>query len=116
QLVKDYVTWGEVDAEILAKLLLRRGRQVGDRPIDDAFVKTHSKYKSIWDLSQALAKGDAKLKDVRELRPVIRLPPPRKGFRRIKLGFNDGGDLGYRGKAINELLQRMLTEEAKDGL
>jgi len=116
QLVKDHVTWGEVDAEVLARLLLKRGRQVGDRPIDDAFVKAHSKYKSIWDLSQALAKGEARLADVAELRPLIRLPPPRKGYRGIKRGFNDGGDLGYRGKAINELLQRMLVEEAKDGL
>ena len=116
QLVKDHVTWGEVEAEVLARLLLKRGRQLGDRPIDDAFVKAHSKFKSIWDLSQALAKGDARIGDVQELRPVIRLPPPRKGFRGIKRGFHDGGDLGYRGTAINELLQRMLVEEAKDGL
>lgn len=114
-LVKDHVTWGEVEAEVLAKLLLKRGRQVGDRPIDDAFVKAHSKYKSIWDLSQAVVKGEAHLAHVRDLRPVIRLPPPRKGFRGIKRGYHDGGDLGYRGKAINELLQRMLAEEAKDG-
>ena len=116
QLVKDHVTWGEVEAEVLARLLLKRGRQLGDRPIDDGFVKTHSKYKSIWDLSQALAKGDALLADVAELRPMIRLPPPRKGFRGIKRGYHDGGDLGYRGPAINELLQRMLVEEAKDGI
>jgi large subunit ribosomal protein L30 len=114
QLVKDYVTWGEVDPEVLALLLLKRGRQVGDRPIDDAFIKDHSKYKSIWDLSQALAKGDARLSEVRELRPVLRLPPPRKGFRGIKRGFHDGGDLGYRGKAINDLLGRMLVEETRD--
>jgi large subunit ribosomal protein L30 len=114
QLVKDYVTWGEVDPEMLARLLLKRGRQVGDRPIDDAFIKDHSKYKSIWDLSQALAKGDARLSEVRELRPVLRLPPPRRGFRGIKRGFHDGGDLGYRGKAINDLLGRMLVEETRD--
>jgi large subunit ribosomal protein L30 len=112
QLVKDHITWGEVDPEVLAKLLLRRGRQVGDQPIDDGFVKAHSKYKSIWDLSQAVAKGDATLSEVQTLRPMLRLPPPRKGFRGIKRGFNDGGDLGYRGKAINDLLLRMLVEEA----
>ncbi len=116
QLVKDHITWGEVEAEVLAKLLLRRGRQVGDKPIDDAFVKAHSKYKSIWDLSQAVAKGEASLKEVRDLRPVLRLPPPRKGYRGIKRGYHDGGDLGYRGKAINELLQRMVAEGSKDGL
>ncbi len=112
QLVKDHVTWGEVEAEILAKLLLRRGRAVGDVPIDDAFVKTHSTFKSIWDLSQAIAMGDATLKDVRDLRPVLRLHPAVKGLRGIKRGFHDGGDLGYRGKAINDLLQRMIFEEA----
>jgi large subunit ribosomal protein L30 len=115
RLVKDHVTWGEIEPEVLAKLLLRRGRQVGDKPIDDAFVKGHSKFKSIWDLSQAIAKGEARLLEVRDLRPVVRLPPPRKGYRGIKRGYNDGGDLGYRGKAINELLQRMIGEEAKDG-
>ena len=116
QLVKDHVTWGEVEAEVLAKMLLKRGRRVGDKPIDDAFVKAHSKYKSIWDLSQAIAKGEASFADVGELRPVLRLPPPRRGYRGIKRGYHDGGDLGYRGKAINELLQRMLVEEEADGL
>ncbi len=115
RLVKDFVTWGEVDAETLAKVLLRRGRAVGDRPIDDAFVKAHSKYKSIWDLSQALVKGEARFKDVTDLRPVLRLHPPVKGLRAVKRGYNDGGDLGYRGQAINDLLERMLFEGgAKD--
>lgn len=115
KIVKDFVTWGEVDAETLAKVLLRRGRAVGDHPIDDAFVKSHSKYKSVWDLSQALAKGEARIKDVKDLRPVLRLHPPVKGLRGIKRGFNDGGDLGYRGPAINKLLERMLFEGgAKD--
>jgi large subunit ribosomal protein L30 len=111
-LVKDYVTWGEVDPEVLAKLLLRRGRAVGDRPIDDAFVKAHSSFKSIWDLSQAIAKGEATLRDVRDLRPLLRLHPPVKGLRAIKRGYHDGGDLGYRGAAINDLLVRMIFEEA----
>lgn len=115
QVVKDFVTWGEVDDQTLAKALLRRGRAVGDKPIDDAFVKAHSKYKSIWDLSQAIAKGEATLRDVRDLRPVLRLHPPVKGLRAIKRGYHDGGDLGYRGAAINELIQRMIFEEgAKD--
>lgn len=113
RVVKDHVTWGEVDAEVLAKLLLRRGRAVGDKPIDDAFVKAHSAFKSIWDLSQAVAKGEASLRDVKELRPVLRLHPPVKGLRGIKRGYHDGGDLGYRGSAINELLVRMLFEEVE---
>lgn len=110
KVVKDFVTWGEVDEQTLAKALLRRGRAVGDKPIDDAFVKAHSPYKSVWDLSQAVAKGEASLRDVKDLRPVLRLHPPVRGLRGVKRGFNDGGDLGYRGAAINELIQRMLFE------
>ncbi len=110
RVVKDFVTWGEIDEQTLAKALLRRGRAVGDKPIDDAFVKAHSKFKSIWELSQAVVKGEATLREVEDLRPVLRLHPPVKGLRAIKHGFNDGGDLGYRGKAINELIERMLFE------
>ncbi len=111
KVVKDFVTWGEIDEQTLAKALLRRGRAVGDHPIDDAFVKAHSKYKSVWDLSQAVAKGEANLRDVRDLRPVLRLHPPVKGLRAVKRGYHDGGDLGYRGNAINDLIQRMIFEE-----
>ena len=110
RVVKDFVTWGEVDDQTLAKALLRRGRAVGDKPIDDAFVKAHSRFKSIWDLSPAVTKGEATLREVKDLRPVLRLHPPVKGLRAIKRGFHDGGDLGYRGTAINELINRMLFE------
>jgi large subunit ribosomal protein L30 len=113
QIAKDFVTWGEIDAEVLAKLLLRRGRAVGDRPIDDAFVKAHSRFTSIWDLAQAIAKGEATLRDVKDLRPVLRLHPPVKGLRGIKRGYRDGGDLGYRGTAVNDLIARMIGEEAR---
>jgi large subunit ribosomal protein L30 len=38
------------------------------------------------------------------------LNPPRKGFGRkgIKVPFNKGGALGYRGEKMNDLIQRML--------
>src|SRR5436189_6104783 len=69
QLVKDYVTWAEVDPEVLAKLLLKRARQVGDRPTDDAFVKSRSDYKTIRDPSQAVVKRHARLAAARDSRP-----------------------------------------------
>jgi large subunit ribosomal protein L30 len=40
---------------------------------------------------------------------VFRLHPPSKGFKgKIKRGYGSGGELGYRGEKINELLRRML--------
>ena len=106
QKVKDFITWGEVTPEIVAKLLLKRGG------LTDAAVKANSRFKSVWDFSQALAKGEATVADVKGLRPVLRLHPPRGGFIAIKRPFMDKGDLGYRGKDINELLDRMIFEEA----
>ena len=106
QKVKDFVTWGEVSPEVVAKLLLKRGG------LTDAAVKGNSRFKSVWDFAQALAKGEATVVDVKGLRPVLRLHPPRGGFVATKRPFADRGDLGYRGKEINELLERMIFEEA----
>ncbi len=39
QKTKDYVTWGEVSEETLARMMKFRGRLVGDKPIDDEVVK-----------------------------------------------------------------------------
>lgn len=109
--VQDYITWGEVTPQLIARLLLRRGRVQGGMNLNDAYVKEHSKYSSIWDFSQALSKGDANIKDIKGLNPVLRLSPPLKGYKSVKLSFNAGGDLGYRGKEIDGLLTRMIGGE-----
>jgi len=111
QKAKDYLTWGDVAAETIAKLILRRGR-AGGNPVDDAYVKEHSRFRSVWDLAQALAKGETRFSDVEGVTPVLRLDPPRHGFGGVKRPFRDGGALGYRGVDIVDLLDRMLGEEA----
>jgi large subunit ribosomal protein L30 len=67
QKVKDYVTWGEIDKELLSELSGRYERLRG-----------------------------------------VGLHPPRGGFRSVKRPYGNGGDLGYRGEKINELIRRML--------
>ncbi|MEK6874839.1 MAG: uL30 family ribosomal protein [Nanoarchaeota archaeon] len=49
-------------------------------------------------------RGDGKSK------PYFRLAPPTKGFERkgIKKSYDAGGALGYRGEAINALIERMI--------
>jgi len=40
---------------------------------------------------------------------VFRLRPPKKGFKgKVKRSFAAGGEAGYRGEEINELLKRMV--------
>ena len=107
---KDYITWGEVDAETIENLLKERGRMVGDKPVDDATIKAASNYNTVAAFAKAMAAGKATMKDVDGLKPIFRLHPPRgsKGWGGIKRAFTVGGALGFRGEAISDLAGRML--------
>jgi large subunit ribosomal protein L30 len=105
---KDYITWGEIDAKLLNELLTTRGKLLGDKPLNDKIIKSNSKFKSTNQFSTEIIKGNAKLSDVKDIKPVIRLHPPRKGYEGIKRPFTMGGALGYRGDKINDLLRRMI--------
>ena len=104
---KDYITWGEIDAETLELLITRRARLPGDSKVTDKLLSTTTKYKTIKDLSAALLAGDATLEDA-GIKPVFRLHPAKKGHEGIKRTFKEGGALGYRGAEINEIAQRMI--------
>jgi large subunit ribosomal protein L30 len=105
--VKDFVAYGEVDAAVLETILSTRGRLIGNRPLTDEYVKSHSPYPTIADYALALSRGEATLRDIPGLKPVIRLHPPRKGYRTLKRTYQQGGALGYYGSEINTLLYRM---------
>ncbi|MFQ5552787.1 MAG: 50S ribosomal protein L30 [Thermoplasmata archaeon] len=107
QKAKDYITWGEVDGEVLAQLLAARGRRVGGKPLTEAHVKEMG-YASMPALAEAVLGGEADLQRLGDVKPVFRLSPPRKGYEGVKRSFRDGGALGDRGAAINELLLRMM--------
>lgn len=105
--VKDYVTWGEVDAQTIAMLLKERGELVGGASLTDDEIKKCTKFTSIEEFANAVANSKANLKDFPSLKLVFRLKPPRGGYEGIKRTFKEGGALGYRGKEISKLLERM---------
>ena len=107
---KDYVTWGEVDANTVSSLISERGRMIGDKPVTNAIIKSSSEFSTIGALSKAIASGDARTSDVEGMKPVFRLHPPRgtKGWGGIKRSFVAGGALGFRGEAITDLVGRMI--------
>jgi large subunit ribosomal protein L30 len=105
---KDYITWGEVNEDVLKELLTSRAKLEGNHPVNDKYVKSNSKYKSLKDFSAEIVKGKAKLTDLKEIKGVLRLHPPRKGYEGIKRPFSLGGALGYRGNKINDLIRRMI--------
>ena len=105
--VKDYVAYGEVDEGTVTTLLETRGKVTGDVPLTDDYVREHSTYASIAEFAKALASGNARLSDMPGMKPVLRLHPPRKGYKTIKRTFPQGGALGYYGTEINALLYKM---------
>ena len=110
QMVKDYTTWGEADPKTLAKIIQTRGKLVGDKPITDEHVKSSLKLATIADFASAITQGKVKYSDLKEVKPLFRLHPPVGGLVTMKRSFKIGGDLGYRGDAINDLVLRMLEK------
>lgn len=108
QVVKDYVIWGEIQPSVLSDMLKRRGQLEGGKNVSDNVVKSHTGFESVSAYSQALLKGEASFKKFKELKPVFRLNPPKKGYNGIKRAHSVGGALGYRGDKINELIRRMI--------
>lgn len=97
QKAKDYITWGEIDDDMLKRLIEKRGRKPGDARLgkEEALAA-----------AEQLASGK-KPKDA-GIKAVFRLSPPSKGFRKSIKQHYPNGELGYRGKEINELLMRMI--------
>ena len=108
--VKDWVTWGEIEYDTLVELLRVRGRIIGNKPLSDEWVREHLGIEDgIAGLAKALIKEKIFLHKLNGVKPVFRLHPPRGGFKRsTKRPYGDCGELGYRGKAINDLIKRML--------
>lgn len=92
---KDYITWGEIDDDTFNMLVNKRGEEFNGRETD---AKSKIKY------------NDFMVVNNKKIKKYFRLNAPRKGFGRkgIKHTFKEGGALGYRGEAINELIRRMI--------
>ncbi len=106
QKVKDYVTWGPLEKDVLVEILTKRAELTGGERLTDEYIKKNTKFKSISDFASAFMDFKAELKDIPNLRPFFRLHPPRKGYRGIKRTYTEGGALGPRNE-IKSLLYRM---------
>jgi len=111
--VKDWVTWGEIDYDTLVEALRRRGRTLGNKPLSDEIVgkvlEKHGLKGGLLEFAKALMDGKIALHKLEEIKPVFRLHPPRGGFKNsTKRPYKDNGELGYRGRAINELIKKMI--------
>ena len=108
-LIKDYVTWGELDKETFKLLLEKRGRIYGNKTLTPSYLKE----KINLDLNgfvEDFINFKKELRDIPGLKQFFRLKPPLSGFERggIKRPYSIGGALGYRRDAINGLIRRMV--------
>ncbi len=106
---RNYLTWGEISKETLTLLLAKRGRLVGNQRLTDEYAQKIGK-KSLNELADALVKGEIEFHSLPSIKLVFRLHPPSKGFEgKVKRSYaSSEGVSGYRGEAINRLLEKMI--------
>ncbi len=106
--VQNCVTWGEISKENIALLLKKRGRLEGDKKLTEEYAQGLG-YKSLSALAEATYRVEVEYNRLPNVKPVLRLHPPKKGFKgKVKKSYPAGGVTGYRGEAINDLIKRML--------
>lgn len=103
--VKDLITYGNVHKDVFKKMLLRWGRTLGNKKVDEKYLK--EKGYTLEKFVDEFFDKKVKLQDL-DIKPVFRLHPPRKGYEGIKRPYSLGGALGNRSNDINELLYRMI--------
>jgi large subunit ribosomal protein L30 len=105
---QSYVTWGEASKETVALMLTKRGKLAGNKPITEEAAQKLG-YKSIDDLAEAIISCKVAYSKIDGVEPRFKLHPPSKGYKgQTKNAFKAGGEAGYRGAAINDLVKRMV--------
>jgi len=105
---QNFITWGEASKEIVHMLITKKGRLVGNKKLTEEYAQTAG-FKSLAELAEAIFNCSVEYRKLPNVQPVFKLHPPTKGFKgKIKKSYGAGGELGYRGEKINELIKRMV--------
>lgn len=106
--VERYVTWGEPNEELLTLLIKEKGEIRHGVDIEQELKSLN--VSSLEELVKLIIEGKIEPKTLfRIYKPYFRLHTPRGGFKRsTKRPFKDGGEYGYRGAEISELVKRMI--------
>ena len=105
---QNHATWGEISKETVNALIKAKGRLVGNKKLSDEYAQSAG-FKSLDELAEAMFNCSIEYWRLKNVQPVFKLHPPTKGFKgKIKRSFTVGGELGYRGEKIGELVKRMF--------
>ena len=108
QKLKEMVTWGQIEPDVLEELLLERGELEGGKEVTDEVVDEKTPYSSVAEFAEAICEGEAELDALDGLKKVFRLHPSKKGFKSMRRSFSHGGAVGDRGDKINDLIDLMM--------
>ncbi|MGB9659964.1 MAG: 50S ribosomal protein L30 [Nitrososphaerales archaeon] len=104
---KDHVAWCHVKASFISKLIKKRGRKEGWKPLSLKEIKEMN-FKSFSDLAKSLEKGEVVLKEVKKIKPFFALSPPKGGFKRsTRRMYAQGGVLGENPELIS-IVEKMM--------
>ncbi len=107
QRAQSYVTWGEASKETVLMMLKQRGKS-GSTKLSDEYAQKVG-YQTLDELADAIYNCKVAYWKLEGITPVFKLRPPKKGYKgKTKKSFKAGGEAGYRGEAINELVKRMV--------
>lgn len=105
---QNFITWGEASKGTIVMLLEKRGSLTGNKKLTDEYAQKIG-YKSIEELAEAIFNCKVEYWKLPDVQPFFKLHPPTKGFKgKIKKSYGAGGELGYRGDKISDLLKRMI--------
>jgi large subunit ribosomal protein L30 len=105
---QNFITWGEASKETVHALINRKGRLVGNKRLTEEYAQTAG-FKSLDELAGAIFNCSAEYQKLPNVDQVFRLRPPTKGYKgKLRRSYRMGGELGYRGEKINELITRMI--------
>ena len=108
QRINSYITYGEPTKETVVMMLQKRAKLAGDKKLTDEYLNKAG-YKSMDDLAEAIVSCKVQFQKLPNIQPLFKLHPPSKGYKgKTKKGFKAGGEAGYRGEAINDLVKRMV--------
>lgn len=104
---KDHVAWCPINASSISKLIKKRGRKEGWKPLSLKEIKGMN-FKSFIDLAKSLEKGKIVLKEVKGMKPFFALSPPRGGFKcSTRRMYAQRGILGENPELIS-IVEKMI--------
>ena len=108
QRINSFITYGEPTKETVTMMIQKRALLAGDKKLTEEYL-TKIGYKSVEALAEDIVSCKIQYGKLPDIQARFRLHPPSKGYKgKTKKGFKAGGEAGYRGEAINALVQRMV--------